>query len=351
MCSHSESAIDMSKANLLKMSATAFFIILTLASTTEAYVTTTSHASLIPRNFRYKLPDGYSINRTTNPNVTGSTEYNDPNAFDPGQVYVSTLIAMVNLAYENSGNLTSSVSYPYQGITLNITGADPSAQYYRQFASYILYQALDDMSSTDSFVISNFTLQNAEGVIACKVIYAPPDALFQQLVNGALGSGGIAPPRLRARSLPEVPRLEPRQISSTQFTNYSAALNSLTPYWAPQWYGPTTTPRDFFMALATLVVRLSDVVAKDDTIQTSSAEKDGYHLNVTDVETGARPRGSYGGYLTTRGVLNTVTRAVQEAAEKLGYFQDLTDLEITLLWTNATTAIQQWVLRYEGPDN
>ena len=316
----------------------------------------TASQPLVPRNFQYKLPDGYTIERTTNPNVTTSEAFTDPNAFDPAQVYVSTLTAMLGLAYEDSSGLTGPTSYPYQGIVLNITGADESSQYYRQFASYILYHALDAMSSTDTFVISNFTLQDSAGVVACKVVYGPPNALFQQLIDSGITSGGTSPPRRtrrRARSLPEL--LNVRQTIASQNTNTTAKLDTLRPFWAPAWYGPSypspAGERDFYMALSTLVVKLSDTSqnAKDVTTYQESAETEGYHLNITALHTDEST--AFGNSLTPRGCLNMLGRAVTEGADLLGHYVDFSNFEIALLWVNATgreEPIQHYVLRYEG---
>lgn len=68
------------------------------------------------RLYEYKLPDGYSIERQI-----GAGE------LDQGQVYGAVIVAMINLAYQDSRNLTDPVSYSYPAITLNITSADESS--------------------------------------------------------------------------------------------------------------------------------------------------------------------------------------------------------------------------------
>lgn len=89
------------------------------------------NSSLPQKDFEYRLPDGYSIER-----VAGTGKV------DERQVYGAVLVAKLELAYEDFQNLADPVSYPYPAITLNITGVDDTSPYYRQFASYNLYHAL-----------------------------------------------------------------------------------------------------------------------------------------------------------------------------------------------------------------
>ncbi|KAL8726785.1 MAG: hypothetical protein Q9181_005924 [Wetmoreana brouardii] len=274
----------------------------------------------------YKLPDGYTVER----------DYS-AGELDQDQIYGAILVAMFNLAYEEARNLTKPVSYTYPAITLNITGADEDSQYYRQFASYTLYHALETVISSRNFNVSNFTLQNKAGGIACKVILAPPSAEWQQLIGGS--SGGLSP-RSPCHFLPTL--LETRQ--AYLLTNESAALEKLTPLYASDWYGPESDPEDFIMALATMIVRVSDVSDKDTIINYQNLEKDGYHLNVTNV-----PLQSQRDYLTSRGVFNICVHAYGKLTKRLEYgISPITSFETFLLWTNGTDLIQQHVFRYEG---
>lgn len=117
------------------------------------------------------------------------------------------------------------MSSPYPGIILNTTGAGEKSQHYQQFASYVLYNALDTMTTTNNFTDSSFTLQNKAGAIACKVVITPPSAEWQQqLVGGYSGSIG---PRDSHHALPQL--LQTRQA---RLTNRSSALEKLTPLYA-----------------------------------------------------------------------------------------------------------------------
>ncbi|KAL8768859.1 MAG: hypothetical protein Q9209_005040 [Squamulea sp. 1 TL-2023] len=276
------------------------------------------------KGFQYKLPDGYSIERDLG-----------VGALDEGQVYGVVLIAMINLAYEDSQNLTSTATYPFPAITLKVTSADETGQYYRQFASYTLYHALQVMSSTNDFTTSNFTLQNKAGSIACKVILGPPSAEWQQLIGG---SSTFISPRSHLHNLPTL--LETRQ--ATRVSNDSAALAKLIPLYGSDWYGPESTAQDFFMALATMIVKVSDL-PKDTFVNYHRIEPLGYRLNVTNV-----PLPGQDVYLTNRGVLNLCAHAYGQAAMRLGYNDPITNFETMLMWTNGTVLIQQHVLRYEG---
>ncbi|KAL8703603.1 MAG: hypothetical protein Q9201_003228 [Fulgogasparrea decipioides] len=299
-----------------------FFLVSWVVSIPSPSLPTTLHR----RNYQYKLPNGYNVERISS---AGELEQD--------QVYGAILVAMFSLAYEEPRNLTKPVSYTYPAITLNITGADEDSQYYRQFASYTLYHALEILVSSNNFSVSNFTLQNKAGGIACKVVLAPPSAEWQQLIGGS--SGGLSP-RSPRHPLPAF--LETRQAA--QLYNESAALEKLIPYYASDWYGPESDPVDFFMALATIIVRVSDVSNKDTTINWQTVEEDGYHLNVTNV-----PLQSQKYYLTNRGVLNICAHAYGEMTGRLGYgTKPMTNFETYLLWTNGTEVIQQHVFRYEG---
>lgn len=281
------------------------------------------------RQFDYRPPNGYSIDRQA-----GVGE------LDQFQAYGAIIVALLNLAYDDSSKLTDPVSYPYPAITLNITGADENKPYYRQFASYTLYNALETMISTNNFTVSNFTMQNKAGTISCKVILAPPSAQWQQL-TGSSSSSGLSPRSVLPKdTLPSI--LEARQ--SPGLTNESAALDHLTPLYASDWYGPASTPEDFFLALATTIVKISVITNKDVPINAQSVEQEGYHLNVTNV-----PLAGQRDYLTNRGVLNLCGHAYGELLERVGYgIRPVTNFETVLVWTNGTGLVQQHVLRYEG---
>ncbi|KAI4177542.1 MAG: hypothetical protein LQ346_007669, partial [Caloplaca aetnensis] len=133
------------------------FVWVTLAAFAALTSSQSVNASVPQKGFQYKLPDGYSIVRT--PGI---------GELDPYQVYGAALVAMLSLAYEDSNNLTEPISYPYPAITLSITGAEELTSYYRQFASYVLYHVLQTMSADNDFTVSNFTLQNQAGAIACR---------------------------------------------------------------------------------------------------------------------------------------------------------------------------------------
>ena len=221
-------------------------------------------------------------------------------------------------------------------MTVNITGGDDTSRFYRQFATYTLYHALQVLTAEQNVTVSNFTLGNDAGAVACRVVHAPASAEWQQLIGGF--SGGLSP-RHTAHTLPAV--LEPRQTSTS--TNESSALEELTPFYVSDRYGPESTPEDFFMALATMIVMASDYSDKDQTINYLQAGKYGYDFNVTRV-----PLPGQDGYLTNRGVLNLCTRAYGELTEKLGYFDPVTSFETVLVWTNGTEVVNHHVLRYEG---
>ena len=147
------------------------------------------HTELRRRNLRYKLPDGYTINRTS-----GIGE------LDQFQIYGAILLAMITLAYENSHNLTDPISYPYPAITLKIPSADESTQYYRQFASHTLYHALETMTASNNFTASKFTLQNKAGTVACRKLLGSPSAEWQQLIGS---SSTALRPRDTKHALPQ----------------------------------------------------------------------------------------------------------------------------------------------------
>ncbi|KAL6716079.1 hypothetical protein ACLMJK_005645 [Lecanora helva] len=292
---------------------------------TNVFTPAISTPALTRRNFQYKLPDGYTVERSKGSG--GGEGY----SLD---IYSAALIAMLNLAYEPSNNLTDPVSYPFVTITLNITGADAKAQYYRQYALYTLYHALETMTSTNDYTFSNFTLQNKAGSVACRVSFGDPSIEWQQLVGGF--SGGLSPREIQ-QERPEI--LESRQFPG----NLSAALEKLTPLWLYDWYGPKTTEQDIFMALATLIVKTADIPDKDTSFSYETVEDEGYHLNVTNV-----PLGPFS-YLTGRGVLNVAGRALREVTKRLNYgIPPISNFETTLVWTNGTDVLAQHVLRYEG---
>ncbi|KAL8872967.1 MAG: hypothetical protein Q9174_001501 [Haloplaca sp. 1 TL-2023] len=282
------------------------------------------NSSLPQKGFPIKLPDGYTIERTP-----GEGE------LDPIYTFGAIFNAMLELAYEDSRNLTDPISHNYPTITLNITGYD-DGQFFRQFASYTLYHALQTMIADNDYRVSNFTLQNDPGTIACKVIIAPPSADWQRLVGGF--TGGISP-RDANGFQPAI--LEARQYYNRG--NESEDLETLTPFYASDWYGPVSTPEDIFLALTTMLVSVSDYPDKDQTINYQRIEQYGYHLNVTNV-----PLPDQEDYLTNRGVLNLCAKAYQEVSEQLGYFRDVSNFETVLVWANGTEMVGQHVLRYEG---
>lgn len=304
----------------------ALWLLLALINHVVSLPSSDFSTSLQRRNFKYKLPDGYTIERRL-----GVGE------LDQAQVYGAILVAMFGLAYEDSRSLTDPVSSTYPAIILNITGADEDSQYYRQFASYTLYHALETIIATNDSSVANFTLQNQVGAIACKVVLGPPSSEWQQLLGGSSGSG--LSPRSPHHLFPAL--LENRQARSY---NQSAPLAKLTPFYLSDWYGLESDPTDFFMALATLIVQVSDISDKDLTINSQSVEESGYHLNVTNVRLPGQMD-----YLSNRGVLNLCSNAYKMLTRRLGYgIEPVTSFESTLLWTNGTDAIQQHVLRYEG---
>ncbi|KAL8760620.1 MAG: hypothetical protein Q9184_003210 [Pyrenodesmia sp. 2 TL-2023] len=288
------------------------------------------NASLPRKGFQCKLPGGYSIVR--NPGI---------GEFDQGQVYGAVLVAMLSLAYEDFDNLTDPISYPYPAVTLNITGVDVSAPYYRQFASYVPYHALQTMSADSDFTLSSFTLQNQDGATACKVVLAPPSAEWQQLIGGS--TGGLSPRSPGSTLLPAT--LVTRQASSRIY-NESSALEKLNSLYASDWYGPESTASDFLIALAAMIVKVSDISDKDAVINYHKLEELGYHLNVSKVP---RPDGKPD-YFANRGAVNLCAHPYGELSRRLGYgTKAVTNFETTLMWTNGTDLIQQQALRYEGP--
>lgn len=197
------------------------------------------------------------------------------------------------------------------------------------------------MTSSSNFTVSNLTLQNRSGSIACNAIFAPPSAEWQQLIG--FSSNGLSP-RSPHHTLPAV--LEARQASRP--ANESAALAHPTPFYASSWYGPESNASDFFLALATMIVKISIKIsnsdAKDAIINHQCAEAEGYRLNVTN-----EPLPGQQDYLTRRGVLNICAHAYGQLSRRLGYgVEPLTSFETILLWTNGTESVGQRVLRYEG---
>ncbi|KAI4269475.1 MAG: hypothetical protein LQ337_007256 [Flavoplaca oasis] len=303
-----------------------FFLLNLCLSSLYTLSSSQSHKATPPQaGFPYKLPDGYSIERSS-----GVYE------LDPFYAYGAILVSMIELAYEDSRNLTDPVSKSYAGMTVNITGPDDTAPFYPQFATYILYHALQVLTAEQNVTVSNFTLGNDAGAVACKIVLAPASADWQELIGGF--SGGISP-RHAPHALPAV--LETRQTSAS--TNESSALEALTPFYVSDWYGPESPPEDFIMALATMIVMVSDFSDKDKTINYQRAGKYGYDFNVTHV-----PLPGKEGYLTNRGVLNMITRAYGELTEALGFFDPVTNFETVLVWTNGTEVVNHHVLRYGG---
>lgn len=290
----------------------------------------TINTGLAQRGFAYKFPDGYSVVRTQ-----GVVE------LDCAYIYGALVVAMQTLAYEDARGLSDPLSFPFNTVTLNITGAETSPQFYRQFASYLLYDTLAGLAAKPNITTlsANYTLQNAAGSIACKVIIGPPSPEWQQLINGFSGTG--LGPRNEDRNRASLSMLEPRQATR----NDSAPLEKLTPLVAKDWWGPATTPEDFIMAIATMIVKIGDLDVKtlDTWINGQSVEDEGYHLNVTN---GLTPEPF--SYLTNRGVLNMLGDAYGAVAKQLGYFDEIRNFESYTLWTNGTTAEHFHVLRFVG---
>lgn len=127
-------------------------------------------------------------------------------------------------------------------------------------------------------------------------------------------SGGLSP-RHPDHALPAV--LETRQAS--RLYNESHALERLIPLYALDWYGPESTPKNFFM--------VSDISYKDTIIKYQSVEKLGYHLNVTNI-----PSQSQRDYLTNRGGLNLCAHAYEQLLRRLGYgINPIMSFETTLV--------------------
>lgn len=188
---------------------------------------------------------------------------------------------------------------------------------------------------------ANYTLQNAAGTVACKIIIGPPSELWQQLMGGYSG-GGLAPSN-EGRGHASLPLLEPRQA----VRNDSAPLQKpIFPLVATDWYGPETTPEYFIMAIATMMVKISDIKEMDSGINSQSVEEEGYHLNVTN---GLTPY-PYS-FLTNRGVLNMLGDAYGEVAKQLGYLNEIRNLESFTLWTNGTAMEHFHILRFVGKGN
>ncbi|KAL8893357.1 MAG: hypothetical protein Q9192_005345 [Flavoplaca navasiana] len=186
------------------------------------------NATLPQKGFPYKLPDGYSIERTS-----GVGE------LDLFYAYGAIHVSMIELA----------------------TKMPPAQMTHRH--------------TTANSQPTLFTMLSNRAV-ACRVVLAPANADWQRLIGGF--SGGLSP-RHATHTLPAV--LETRQTST--FTNTSSVLEELTPFYASDWYGPESALENFFMALATMIVMVSDFSDKDKTINHQQAEKYGYDFNVTYV--------------------------------------------------------------------
>ncbi|KAL8889195.1 MAG: hypothetical protein Q9215_003494 [Flavoplaca cf. flavocitrina] len=115
-----------------------------------------SHIATLPqKGFPYKLPDGYSIERTS-----GVYELH------PFYAYGAILVSMIELAYEDAGNQTDPVSKSYAGMTVNITGGDDTSRFYRQFATYTLYHALQVLTAEQNVTVSNFPPRSCKRRVA-----------------------------------------------------------------------------------------------------------------------------------------------------------------------------------------
>ncbi|KAI4262029.1 MAG: hypothetical protein L6R42_002784 [Xanthoria sp. 1 TBL-2021] len=213
---------------------------------------------------------------------------------------------------------------------------------------YIFTYYLEEMSEpTDLYDLADEHGMEICGLYRTDVIDPPWEALGSDTYGSRNGevknwqgfSGGLSP-RHPDYALPAV--LEARQASNLY--NGSNALEMLIPLYVSDWYGPQSTPEDFFMPLATMIVMVSDISYKDTIFNYQSVEKLGYHLNVTNV-----PSRSQRDYLTNRGGLNLCAHAYEELSRWPGYgINPITDFETTLVWTNGTDLVQQHVLRYEG---
>lgn len=92
------------------------------------------------------------------------------------------------------------------------------------------------------------------------------------------------------------------------------------------------------MALATMIVKVSDISDNDAIINHHKLERLGYHFNVSNVPL---PDGKPD-YSSNRGVLNLCAYAFGELSSRLGYgINSATSFVITLVWTNGTDLIQQ----------
>ncbi|KAI4181334.1 MAG: hypothetical protein LQ346_006807, partial [Caloplaca aetnensis] len=65
--------------------------------------------------------------------------------------------------------------------------------------------------------------------------------------------------------------------------NESSALENLNPFYASDWYGPESTAADFILALATIIVKVSEINDKDRFVNYQRLADLGYHFNVSNV--------------------------------------------------------------------
>ena len=359
--------------------------------------------------YQYIVPNGYTIVQT-------------PLNADPiplGQIYGAAIGGLLEFAYANDPNgLNTRKSLEYPAVTLNVTGGGKKGEeggneYYNQFATSVIYHALNVLISQANVTdpeyaevqASYFTLENASGDFSCRVIFGPPSLAWQQLVNGVIGSGGAAPPKHRRglenlASPYSLPRLQTRWETSivdhvrrqttppAPATNSSSILETWTPFYTTDWYGTRTLDSDFFLAIATYLIRITEARRPLDTLLSdtfnyppstpgpvneifggntyfSAANMSyyGFKIFAYSKEQPSRPLGGtpFGGpedelpiyqdHFTWRGVLALLTNAYNagaEAASSSSNFKDIRYLESRVLWTNATFVMGDYVLRYEG---
>ena len=113
------------------------------------------NSSLPQKGFEYKLPDGYSIDRTV-----GTRK------LDELQVYGAILVTMLQLAYEDSRNLTFPVLYPSPAVTLNITGADNINPLLLPISKL---HPLSTMPSKQCASTTNFAASNSHAAEQCRL--------------------------------------------------------------------------------------------------------------------------------------------------------------------------------------
>ena len=196
------------------------------------------------------------------------------------------------------------------------------------------------MDEQESFLIRDFTLQNDAGAIAVQVKFLPPDdpGWHPPLSSSDLGNGG---PKSKKRSLISGTVLKARQ---DPVNNVTASLDGLTPQHTSQWYGPFTVQSTFFMALATMIVALSDQT-KDVSATIRSVETVSFRLTVTSTPAPGQPD-----CLTARGILDILKYAYEQMMYRLEQGVDtVTNFEGTVVWSDELAMKQQWSLRIEGP--